>query len=97
KPLPITAWKQGRLNCYFSTPVLVGKDTLYMLNGKLSINPTLTLRCVDLATGKVKWEKQDIGKYHAALIRTGNDKLLMLDDGGVLTLLEPDPTGYKEL
>jgi hypothetical protein len=68
-----------------------------MLNGKLSITPSITLRCVELATGKVKWEKPNVGKYHAALVRTGDDKLLMLDDGGRLTLVQPDPTGYKEL
>ncbi|MDB5313294.1 MAG: hypothetical protein JWO38_7496 [Gemmataceae bacterium] len=97
KPAVSEAWKSPLLNCYFSTPVLVGKDQLYMLNGKLSINLSLTLRCVELGTGKVKWERPDVGKYHAALVRTGNDKLLMLDDAGHLTLFEPDPTGYKEL
>jgi outer membrane protein assembly factor BamB len=90
-------WKSPQLNCYFSTPVLVGKDRLFMLNGKLSINPTITLRCVDPASGKVKWSKPDVGKYHAALIRTGDDKLLMLDDGGYLTLFEADAKEYKQL
>lgn len=97
KPAPTPAWRKGNLNCYFSTPVLVGTDTLYMLNGKLSINPTITLRCVDLKTGEVKWEKPNVGKYHAALIRTGDNKLLMLDDGGGLTLFNHDRTAYQEL
>ena len=30
------------------------------------------------------WTKPKVGKYHAALLRTGDDKLLMLDDGGDL-------------
>jgi outer membrane protein assembly factor BamB len=45
----------------------------------------------------VKWSKPDIGKYHAALIRTGDSKLLMLDDVGNLFLIQPDESGYKEL
>jgi outer membrane protein assembly factor BamB len=97
KPGATEVWRKPQLNCYFSTPVLVGKDHLYMLNGKLSINPSITLRCVELSTGKVVWEKGNVGKYHAALVRTGDGKLLMLDDGGTLALFEPDPAGYKEL
>lgn len=97
KPAVSQAWRSAQLNCYFSTPVQVGKDSLYMLNGKLSINPSITLRCVDLATGKVRWEKANVGKYHAAMVRTGDNRLLVLDDNGYLALLEPDAKEYKEL
>jgi len=90
-------WENDKLTCYFSTPVPVGKY-LYMVNGAATLlNPSITLRCVETATGKVAWEKPDLGRYHAALTRTGDDKLLMLDDNGYLTLLQPDPAGYKEL
>jgi outer membrane protein assembly factor BamB len=90
-------WKNPKLTCYFSTPVAVGSD-LYMINGAASLlNASITLRCVDGATGKVRWEKPKIGKYHAALTRLADDKLLMLDDAGRLTLIQPDPTGYKQL
>lgn len=90
-------WKQGDLTCYFSTPVAVGKH-LYMLNGKASLTAaSITLRCVELETGKVVWEKPKIGRYHAAIIRTADDKLLMLDDNGSLTLFAADPKEYKEL
>ena len=96
KPAAEREWKNPQLNCYFSTPVAVGGD-LYMLNGVLSITPSITLRCVDAATGKVRWQKPGVGKYHAALVRTGDNKLLMLDDTGKLTLFRPDPKGYQEL
>jgi outer membrane protein assembly factor BamB len=89
-------WKNPQLNCYFSTPVAAG-DHLYMLNGVLSITPSITLRCVEAATGKVKWERPGVGKYHAALVRTGGGDLLMLDDNGRLTRFAADPAGYKEL
>jgi outer membrane protein assembly factor BamB len=90
-------WKNPTLTCYFSTPVVVGKH-LFMVNGAASIvNPSMTLRCVELDTGKVMWEKPKVGRYHAAIIRTGDNKLLMLDDNGYLTLLESDPKEYKQL
>ena len=55
------------------------------------------LRCVEAKTGKILWEKKDVGKYHAALVRTGDGKLLMLEDNGGLCLFQPDPKEYKEL
>ena len=94
---PATVWKQDKLTCYFSTPVVVGPH-LYMVNGAATLtNPSIVLRCVEAKTGKTMWTKEKVGKYHAALIRTGDDKLLMLDDAGNLILLQPDATGYKEL
>jgi hypothetical protein len=51
-------------------------------------------------TGAVTWEKKNVGKYHAAILRcgpAGKEKLLMLDDEGYLTLFEPDPKEFKEL
>ncbi len=96
KPGVTSVWKKPKLNCYFSTPVAVGDD-LYMLNGVLSITPSITLRCVDAKTGAVRWEKTNVGGYHAALVHTGDNKLLMLDDKGGLTLFQPDPKEYKQL
>lgn len=97
---PEKVWENKKLTCYFSTPVVVG-DHLYMVNGAATLtNPSITLRCVELKTGKVAWEKANVGRYHAAIVRCGLEKsprLLMLDDNGVLTLFEPDPSLYKEL
>lgn len=90
-------WKNPALTCYFSTPVPVGSDLLFMINGSIIPPPRATLRCVDPKTGKELWQKSGIGKYHAALLRTGNDKLLLLDDAGNLLLLEPNPQAYREL
>ena len=88
-------WADKKLACYFSTPVLVGKH-LYMINGSVR-NPSIVLRCVEAATGKVLWEKPGIGKYHAAILRTGDDKLLLMDDAGKLTLFQPDDKEFKVL
>lgn len=97
---PEKVWDNKKLTCYFSTPVVVGEH-LFMVNGAATLtNPSITLRCVELKTGKVAWEKTNVGRYHAAIIRcgpAGKERLLMLDDNGFLTLFEPDATGYKEL
>jgi outer membrane protein assembly factor BamB len=95
---PELAWQDKSLNCYFSTPVAVGGH-LYMVvsAGVFAKEPAIGLKCVEAATGKVLWTREKIGKFHAALVRTADGKLLMLDDAGTLVLLQPDPTGYKEL
>jgi outer membrane protein assembly factor BamB len=92
------AWKNPDLTCYFSTPMPMGMDHLYMVTGSATLfSPQATLHCVEASSGKVLWSKPKIGKYHACIIRTANDKLLMLADGGDLLLLDPDPKEYKEL
>jgi outer membrane protein assembly factor BamB len=100
KPSAREKWKNAELTSYFSTPVAVGKDHVYMVTGKnpLSFQRALaTLHCVEAATGKDVWKKEKIGAYHASLLRTGDDRLLVLTDGGDLVLLDPDPRGYREL
>lgn len=89
-------WKSSKLTCYISTPVEAGKET-YLVTGTIIPPPSATLHCVESATGKILWSKPSIGQYHAALLRTADGKLLMLDDGGNLALLDPDPKEYKEL
>lgn len=93
-------WEKKSLACYFSTPLVVG-DYIYMVNGSATLkNPTITLRCVELKTGEVAWEKKNVGEYHAAILRcgpAGKEKLLMLDDAGYLTLFEPNSKEFKPL
>lgn len=96
KPGYDEAWKNSALTCYFSTPVAVGDQHVYMVTG-MPLPPSATLRCVEAKTGKEMWSRPKVGKYHASLLRTGNNKLLMLDDSGNLILLDPDPRGYREL
>jgi outer membrane protein assembly factor BamB len=96
KPTGERAWKNGDLNCYFSTPVPVGKDHVYMVTGSI-LRKQSSLHCVEMKTGKILWTKPKVGEYHAAMVRTGDDKLLMLDDFGNLTLIEPNPEKYVEL
>jgi outer membrane protein assembly factor BamB len=101
KPTVTEAWKNPALCCYFSTPIAVGDKYLYMVTGSLVAamrnKPESTLNCVEAATGKVLWTKPNVGKYHAALIRTGDNKLIMHSDTGDLTMIDPDPKEYREL
>jgi outer membrane protein assembly factor BamB len=84
------------LNCYFATPVALGKDSLYMVTGSI-IAKSAVLRCVDAATGKELWSRDKVGKYHATLLRTGDDKMLMVEEKGDLVLFEPNRKAYSEL
>jgi outer membrane protein assembly factor BamB len=100
KPAVEQAWKNPALTSYFSTPVPVGKDYIYMVTGTTPSplsKPAADLHCIETKTGKSLWKKAKIGKYHASLMRTVDEKLLLLTDGGDLALLEPDPKGYREL
>jgi outer membrane protein assembly factor BamB len=98
KPTAKEAWKNADLTCYFSTPVPVGKEHVYMVTGSANpLNAVATLRCVEASSGKVLWSKPKVGKYHACLIRTRDDKMLMLEEAGNLVLFNPDPKEYKEL
>jgi outer membrane protein assembly factor BamB len=90
-------WKNKDLTCYFSTPVPVGSKHVYVVTGKLGIGVTSSLHCVETATGKALWTQDGIGTYHAAMLRTADEKLLLLSDFGNLILLDPDPAKYKEL
>lgn len=96
KPAATRAWKNPKLTCYFATPVAVGPENVFMVTGAIVL-PQATLRCVDAKTGNERWQKGTGGKYHATLLRTADEKLLMLDDAGTLVLVDPNPEGYREL
>jgi outer membrane protein assembly factor BamB len=100
KPSAQEAWKNKALTSYFSTPVAIGKDHIYMVTGTTPgpfAKPSADLHCLEAKTGKELWKKERIGTYHASLLRTGDDKLLMLTDGGELVLLQPNGKEYREL
>jgi outer membrane protein assembly factor BamB len=101
KPAVEQAWKNTALTSYFSTPVPVGTDHIYMVTGSnplaFSGKADATLRCIEAKTGKELWNRPKVGKYHASLMRTGDNKLLMLEEAGELVLLDPSPKEYREL
>ena len=52
------------------------------------------VKCVDVATGKVMWQKPGFGAGNVIL--AGND-LVALADNGELVIIEATPSDYKEL
>lgn len=78
---------------HWSTPVCSKDGYLYGMygHGKQNTGP---LKCVEIATGKVKWVQPGFGQGNA--IAAGG-KILALADSGFLVVVEPIPTAYKEL
>jgi outer membrane protein assembly factor BamB len=102
KPAMSEAWTNPKLTSYFTTPVAVGTDHVYLVTGTTPnffkpTRPQADLHCVEAATGKTLWTRPKVGQYHASLLRTGDNKLLMLEDSGDLVLVEPSPKAYREL
>jgi outer membrane protein assembly factor BamB len=99
RPAATQLWKKDGLTCYFSTPVAVGTDYLYVVTGTKppALFNQADLHCIEAQTGKELWRKPKVGTYHASLLRTGNNKLLMLEEPGNLVLLDPNPKLYREL
>ncbi len=52
------------------------------------------VKCVNIATGEVKWEKPGFGPGNVIL---AGDKVLALSDAGELVLIDATPSGYKEV
>ncbi len=79
-------WKNHRMRNHFSNSVLV-RDHLYGFDNA-------TLRCLDAASGEIRWAMRGFGK--GSLIAAG-DRLLVLGDKGNLALVAADPEAYREL
>lgn len=91
-------WKSTMLNCYFSTPCHSSDGSLLMMvTGRILPPVASILRCVDPANGKILWSRPNTGKYHAAILRLADGKMLLHDDFGELALFEPDAKEYREL
>jgi outer membrane protein assembly factor BamB len=97
KPAAGQVWQGKDLHGYFSTGLAVRTDYLFLVTNTLQPTPQADLCCVELKTGKVLWTQEKVGYFHFGVVRTGDDKLLILDDAGTLKLIEPDPKGYREL
>jgi outer membrane protein assembly factor BamB len=85
-------WKGDEiLSCHYNTPV-IHDGFLYGCDGRQDTGP-VSLRCVELATGKVRWTRERFGC--AALI-AAEGNLYALDEAGELAVVACDPAGYRE-
>jgi outer membrane protein assembly factor BamB len=90
------AWQNQEARSYFSSGV-AGDGLLFLATNVVEGLPSTAITCLDAKTGKELWKKEKVGYYHAGLIRTGDGKLLVLNDAGLLTLLDVDAKGAKEV
>jgi hypothetical protein len=83
------------LSCHYATPVY-RDGFLFGIHGRTDpgMEPPASLRCIEMATRKVKWEKKSFG---AATQTLAGDKLLILTERGELVLASASPGGYKEI
>jgi outer membrane protein assembly factor BamB len=79
-------------NNHWSTP-LAKDGYLYGLFGFKEYGKC-PLKCIELATGEVKWSKEGFGP--GGTILAGNT-LVVLGDAGQLVLVDPKPDAYTEL
>ena len=90
-------WKQD-LSSYFSTGSLnLARNEVYLLTNQIQPIPRADLVAVDLTTGETRWTRKAIGYFHAGLIFTGDNRLLILEDTGNLLLAEPTADKFVEL
>jgi outer membrane protein assembly factor BamB len=83
-------WESKHLSCQFSSPVLFG-GSLYGVNGNVGKGQ---VRCVDPATGELRWSHEESG-FGSLMLADG--KLIVLNEKGQLSIAEANPEGYREL
>jgi outer membrane protein assembly factor BamB len=77
---------------HWSTPVLKDGHMFGMFQFKAYGDGPV--KCVEVATGKIKWEQPGFGPGNVVLL---GDKVLALSDAGELVLFAADAAAYKEL
>ena len=83
---------EDQLTAQYVTPVL-RDGFLYGFDGRVDTGPRPELRCVELATGKVRWSTDKVA--HGGVILAGSD-LLIVGDTGELIRVAADPKGFTE-
>lgn len=94
---PGQAWWKQDISSYFSTGGSDSKGRVFIITNALTPLPRADILCLDSANGNTVWKKEGLGYFHLGLIRTADDRLLILDDGGNLTLAEVGAGEYREL
>ena len=85
-------WKgDDILSNHYNTSV-VRDGHLYGIHGRQEAGATL--RCVELATGKIRWDKSGLG---CATLMAVDGRLLALTEYGELVSVAANPEAYREL
>jgi len=81
------AWSNNAQG-YMSSPVILGGHAyLHLGNGRFT--------CIRLSDGERTWTSDPFGKY-ASLVAQG-DRILALDERGILLLIQADPAAFRLL
>lgn len=76
----------------YSTPVMMD-GYLYGTAGREDFGNG-SFRCVEAATGKIMWKQEDVAVGHTLLV---DNRLLLLESSGTLSLIEPSIKKFKRL
>ena len=87
---PKLTWKNADVTMYTSSPVF-GDGVIYGMSTKRRGQ----FVALDAATGTVKWSTQGRDGNHASILQT-SQHLLLLTDGGVMTVARRTPDAFKE-
>jgi outer membrane protein assembly factor BamB len=85
-------WRNKNLANHFSSSVLY-EGFVYGIDGNTD-RPPADLRCLDLATGAVRWKQAGFG-FGALMI--ADSKLLVISDKGELVVANAKPDSFREL
>jgi len=91
---PEKIWEsKTALSSHYATSVY-RDGFLYGIDGRTDpgFQPPASLRCVELATGKVRWQQDAFG---AAIITLAGDQLLILTEKGDLIRAPASPETFK--
>ena len=86
-------YRNKELSTHMCTPVL-HEGHLYAIDGNSHTARQCKLVCLELATGKRKWEQRGFG---CGALMLADGKLLIQGDEGYLTVAAATPTAYVEL
>jgi outer membrane protein assembly factor BamB len=92
KPKKVWANEDALSNHYATS--IHHKGFLYGIHGRADpgFEPPASLRCIELKTGKLRWEKEAFG---AATLTLAGDDLLVLTEKGELIRAPASPDGFK--
>ena len=89
----VPVWKSDEaISAHYATPVFHGGH-LYGFDGRVD-SGTPAFRCVELATGKVKWSRDRFG---GGTVLLAGGELVILTDEGELVIAQASTAGWKEL
>jgi outer membrane protein assembly factor BamB len=80
------------MSSQYATP-LPHDGHLFGIHGREDVG-VAALRCIDMTSGKVQWEKADFGVAHTILVK---DKFLALNTSGELVLVNANVSRYEEV